>query len=108
MRTQALQLALQTNKHNNQERTQVTLLVHLLGDILNDANCAAKGYPFINSPLGPSRQPNPLLGNHSCINTHLGNSEVSGTIENILNTPKSGNVGSSGGAKDLDAMDLPS
>jgi len=81
MRTHALQLALQTNKHDNQETMQVILLVHLSGDILNDANCAAKGYPFIGSPLGPSVQ---------------------------SNAPQSGDVGSSGGAEDLDTMDLPS
>ena len=78
MRTHTLRLALQTNKHGNQETTQVTLSVHLSGDILNDANCAAKGYPFIGSPPGPSIQPNAPLGDHSCIDAHLAGEEAEG------------------------------
>ena len=113
MRTHALLLAPQTNECDNQETTQVMLSVHVSGDILNEANCAAKGYPSIDSPPGPLVQPYALLGHRAGIDTHLGGSEVpdiSGTTgpENDTDAPQSGDVGSSGGAEDLGAMDLPS
>ena len=66
MRTQAVRLSLQTNKPGNQEMTSLTLLVHLFGDLLDDADYADKGCPSIGPPPGPSVQPNAPLSDHSC------------------------------------------